>query len=481
MRGNFQVKENFTKKTEVLLIEPPPTNRFGNLRTLGSIGTLKTDMRWPPLDLMIIAGLLRKHGIGSKIFDANSLRATFEDVKKIVEEENPKLVIFTTSTPTFYHDLKIADVTKHVSSSILTAVTGTHINALPKEAFELNKNLDFAIPNDSESSFIELIRADYNPENIQGLSWKGNGQIFRNPPNRKGENLNELGFPAHDLLLLEIYRDPFTRKRPMTVTYASRGCVNYPPCIMCSAHFYNQARYRSVEILIEEMHWVKKMGIKEIRFPFESGFNDLAIANKLFDRMINEKINLKFTCNGRADRLPLELLKKMKEAGCMAVNVGCESADETVSQFMKKNVRLEQVREAVENIRKVGMEALVYFIFGLPFETKESMKKTLEFAKTLNADLVTFGIAIPHPGTSFYEYLKNKNYIITEEWDKYDPMLPPPYSYPDLSSEEIYEFARKAYLSYYLRPGFILKRFLKFNLKEEFDNFFGFVKRYVYR
>ena len=475
------MKRDSTKKIEVLLIEPPPTNRFGNLRTLGSIGTLKTDMRWPPLDLMIIAGLLRKYDIDSKIFDANSLRATLGDIKEIVEEEKPRLVIFTTSTPTFYQDLRIVDVTKQVSPDILTAVTSTHVNALPAQALELNKNLDFAVPNDSESSFIELIRADDNPENIQGISWRRNGQIFRNSPRRKGVNLDELGFPAHDLLPLEIYRDPFTRKRPITVTYASRGCINYPPCIMCSAHFYNQARYRSVEILLKEMHWMKELGIKEIRFPFESGFNELTIANDLFERMIKEKINLKFTCNGRADRLPLELLKKMKEAGCMAVNVGCESADEKVSQFMNKKVRLEQVREAVENIRKVGMDALVYFLFGLPFETKESMRKTLEFAKTLNADLVTFGIAIPHPGTSFYEYLKNKGYILTEQWDKYDPMLPPPYSYPDLSSEEIYEFARKAYRSYYLRPGFILKRFMKFNLKEEFNNFLGFVKRYVYR
>lgn len=464
---------------KILLIEPPATSRFGNLRTLGSIGTLKTDMRWPPLDLMIIAGLLKKHGIDSKIFDANSLGASLADVEGIIREEKPKLAIFTTSTPTIYEDLKVADIAKKVSGDILTAVTGSHINALSKETLELNKNLDFAIPTDSEFTFLELLRANYRPEGVPGLSYWLDGAIVQNEKKANPISLEDLGIPAHDKIPLSIYRDPFVRKRPMTVTYASRGCINQPPCIMCSACFYEPVRYRSVKGLIQEMRWLKSLGVREIRFPFESGFNNFEIANELFDKMIEEKTGLNFTCNGRADRLPLELLQKMKEAGCMAVNIGCESADERILNFMHKSVRLEQVLEAVENVKKVGMDALVYFIFGLPFETKKTMLKTLQFSKSLKADLVTFGIAIPHPGTFFHQYLKEKDYLLNEDWSKYDPMLPPPYSYPNLSSQEIYEFAKKSYRSYYLRVGFIVKRFLKFNLKEEFRNFIGFVNRYI--
>ena len=114
-------------------------------------------MCWAPLDLMIIAGLLKKENISSKIFDANSIKASWDDVKKIVEEEKPKIVIFTTSTPTVYHDLKTADIVKEVSKDIFTAITSTHVNALPEEALQLNNNLDFAIPNDSEFTFLELI------------------------------------------------------------------------------------------------------------------------------------------------------------------------------------------------------------------------------------------------------------------------------------------------------------------------------------
>ena len=122
---------------------------------------------------------------------------------------------------------------------------------------------------------------------------------------------------------------------------------------------------------------------------------------------------------------------------------------------------------------------LVYFIYGLPFETEESMKKTLSFAKTLNADLVTFGIATPHPGTKFFEFMDKNSYIKHKSWELYNPMLPPPYDYPLLKSDFIYKFANKSYRSYYLRPGFILKRLLKFRLFQELSNFAGFVKRYI--
>ncbi|MBN2181973.1 MAG: radical SAM protein [Sedimentisphaerales bacterium] len=467
------------RNTEVLLIEPPATNSMGNLRTLGSIGTFKAEMAWPPLDLMIISGLLEKHGISSEILDANSLRASAPDVKKMIEQKKPRLVVFTTSTPTFYHDLKIAEITKEVSNDIFTAVTSTHINARPAEALDLCKDVDFAVPNDSESSFLNLIKSDYNPIGISGISYRQDNQITSNPPRNDGENLDELGFPSHDKIPLDVYRDPFLKQRPMTVTLSSRGCVNQPPCIMCSACFYGQPRYRNVDALIEELHWIQSLGIKEIRFPFEAGFNDFETAMKLFNKMIKEGINLKFTCNGRADRLPVELLEVMKEAGCTAINIGCESASPQILEFCNKKVGTDQVREAVENVKKFGMLTLVYFILGLPYEDKQTMLETLEFAKKLKSDFVTFGVAIPHPSTAFFGFLKEKGYLTTENWDEYDPLGPPPYNYPNLSSQEIYSFARKAYRSYYLRPEYMLKKLFNGNLKEDFRNFLGFCSRYV--
>lgn len=468
---------------DVLLIEPPPTNKFGNLRTLGSIGTFKADMAWPPLELMIISGYLKKHGISSDIFDANTTKASFADVKKIIGDKNPSLVVFTTSTPTIYNDLKLASITKSISKEIKTIAIGTHIMALPEETLNLCPDLDIACYSESEQVILDLVKADYKPENILGTHYRNNGQIIKNSPHPICHNLDEFGFPSHDKIPLKMYHDPFMRNRPIAVTFSSRGCINQPPCIMCSACFYGKDRYRSADSLIGEMHWLKDMGVKEMRFPFESGFNNLDTAVELFNRMIKENVKIKFTCNGRADRLPLELLKLMKEAGCTAINIGCESADENVLRQSQKKITIQQVRESVANAQKAGLEVLVYFIFGLPCETKQTMDKTLRFAKSLKVDAVTFGIAIPHPGTEFYRHIKQNNFFLTKDWQQYDPLFPPPYNYPNLSSLEIFSFAKRAYRAYYVRPFYIIKRIFKTDSRQALGNnfriFLAIVKRYL--
>jgi len=252
---------------------------------------------------------------------------------------------------------------------------------------------------------------------------------------------------------------------------------------MCSACFFGKDRYRKPQFLIEEMKWLMDLGTKEIRFPFESGFNNHEMAKNLFNSMIREKINLKFTCNGRADRLNPELLKLMKEAGCKAINIGCETADETVMKNLKKMVTLEMVKNAVSDAKKAGLEVMTYFVFGLPGETKKSIKKTYDFAKNLGADIVTFGVAIPHPGTEFYNDLKGKKLLKSRNWKEYDPALIPPYNYPGLSGNEIYELSKKSYKSYYLNPLFILKRARKIGSMQELisntKNLAGFLKRYL--
>ena len=116
------------------------------------------------------------------------------------------------------------------------------------------------------------------------------------------------------------------------------------------------------------------------------------------------------------------------------------------------------VKESVSNAQRAGLEVLVYFIFGLPGETKESMEKTLEFAKSLSADIVTFWIATPHPKTEFYNFLDKGGYLKTKDWSKYDPMFMPPYDYPQLSSGDIFLSTRRTYRSYYLRPKYMIQR-----------------------
>ncbi len=467
---------------KILLIEPPPTSDKGNLRTLGSMGTFKADMAWPPLDLMIISGLLDKNGYETSIIDANTLRFNFSYVKDFIKKkEKPDLVVFTTSTPTICHDLRIADITKEVSPDIKTAAVGTHIMALPAETLKENKNLDFSILSESEMVILELLNAGLNPKNINGIAYRLGDEIVKNPPRPLWHDLDAFGFPSHHKVPLKHYRDPMMKRSPMTLTYTERGCIN--ACIYCSSPFYSKVRQRSLPVVIEELKWIVFLGIKEIRF-FDCGLtNYIDRAETLFDEMIKEKIDLTWACNVRADRFPLFIAKKMKEAGCHTVNIGAESADLEVLKNIKKNITPDMVEQAVSTAKKAGLKALVYFMLGLPGETHESIKKTVNFAKKIGPELITLGIATPHPGTKFYEHLDDKGYLITKNWSAYDPIKKPVYNYPGLSGDEIEQARDIGYRSFYLRPAYILKRFFSqrkiMDVVNNFKNFVGFMKRYV--
>jgi anaerobic magnesium-protoporphyrin IX monomethyl ester cyclase len=443
-------------------------------------------MAWPPLELMIIAGCLKgMRDVTTHIFDAVTLKADWSDIKEVIKKRRPALVVFTTSTPTIYHDLQVARIAKHVCGESLTMAIGTHVTALPEETLRLCPELDSVCIGESELTIKEYIHSGFNASAVLGIAYRRNGNIISNRVRPVCQNLDELGFPAHDKVPLELYHDPFSRSRPMSVTFASRGCVNQPPCIMCSACFFSNERYRSVGHLMDEMRWLKELGVHEIRFPFESGFHDVALAEELFKRMISQQLGLRFTCNARADYLTEPLLKLMREAGCMAVNIGCESVDEDVAQLSQKKITPQMVSEAVHNAKKCGLGVLVYFIFGLPHETKQSMRRTLDYAKKLGADMVTFGVAIPHPQTAFYRYLKSHGYLKTEDWSRYDPMLPAPYDYPELSGEQIFAFANHAYRSFYLSPRFAVSRIRSLtsfaHIRDNLRLFKGFMQRYVFR
>src|SRR4030042_644936 len=131
---------------KIVLIEPPPPVNLGVIsRFYGAFGTSKTDFVWPPLELMVIAGYLKKSGIETTIYDASALKKSFQDVENFIAREKPNMVIFSTSTPTIYSDVLTAEKAKTVSKNIVTVAVGTHVMALPEETLKLNPDLDVAI------------------------------------------------------------------------------------------------------------------------------------------------------------------------------------------------------------------------------------------------------------------------------------------------------------------------------------------------
>ena len=210
---------------------------------------------------------------------------------------------------------------------------------------------------------------------------------------------------------------------------------------------------------------------------------DMKWATSLFEGMIKNNIDLTWNCSTRADRINNEILKLMKKAGCHTIALGMESVDPAILKNIRKNITPDQVREAVFLIRKHDMDTIVFCVIGFPGETRKSIKKTISFLKTLDTTFITLGIAVPVPGTDFYQYVEENNYLLTKDWSLYDPMKKPVFSYPWLSADEVAYYSNYGLRQFYLRPRYIfnrLKSIKSFSDVETYlSNFIGFFKRYV--
>jgi anaerobic magnesium-protoporphyrin IX monomethyl ester cyclase len=343
----------------------------------------------------------------------------------------------------------------------------------------LEPALDVAIYQDAEMVARQLVEKGFDLGRVEGIYRRKGEKIVKNNPHRQVMNLDEYGIAAHDMIDPSLYHDPLSRRSPLTITYSQTGCVN--ECSYCMSQLYKPLRTRSVPHFMKELRLIKKLGFKEVFFIDCGITNNHAWAREFLDGLIAENLGLSWWGLSRADRLTEQLLSKMKEAGCHSVGVGVESANAEIISNVGKKVDLAQVLRVVGWAHRLGMRVLLYFQFGLPGETRVTMQESLDFALKSNADLVTFGIATPVPGTGFYEYIKERNLFITRDWSKFDPALAPVFSYPDLSSAEIYAFSRQAYRSFYLRPSFILRRFFEQrslkDLRDNWENFVGLLSR----
>src|SRR3989344_2522233 len=446
---------------KIALIEPPPSINLGNIsRFYGAFGTSKADFVWPPLELMSIAGYLDKSGAETVILDAGGLRKRPEDVRNFIEKEKPAMVVFSTSTTTIDSDILTATFAKEVSKDIVTVAVGSHVMALPQEVLKLNRDLDVAVWNDDEEIIVKnLTESPRDFSKVKGICYRDrDGKIQKTLPQEITRNLDELGFPAHDKVQKDIYYDFMTRRKPLALVMAQRGCINR--CLYCICPELYGYRERTVGHIIEELKWIKDLGYKEFKFVNSGITYNLNWANNLMDEIIKNKLDLTGWTNARADRLNREILEKMKIAGCHTLAIGMETADEQILRNIGKNVTPEKVKEVVALAKKIGFKTAVYFIFGLPGETKETMQKTINFAKSLGADFVTMGVAQPLPGTRFFDYLNERGPLLTKDWSEYDPCQKPVYHYPDLTSEEIFETAKSGYRQFYLRPGYMANKIL---------------------
>ena len=148
----------------------------------------------------------------------------------------------------------------------------------------------------------------------------------------------------------------------------------------------------------------------------------------------------------------------MKKSGCRAIVAGYESGSPAILKKIKKGITMERMEAFAEAAREAGIQVHGDFIIGLPGENPETIEQTYRAALRLKPDTMQVSIALPLPGTEFYDWLKTEGYLKTEDFSKYltatgaqNVMM----DYPDLSSEDMEKAMHRIIVRYYLRPSYL--------------------------
>ena len=140
------------------------------------------------------------------------------------------------------------------------------------------------------------------------------------------------------------------------------------------------------------------------------------------------------------------------------VRFGIESGSQEILDRVKKGVKVSQIELAFANARKAGLKTFGTITFGLPGETRETIRDTIRFAKKLDPDFIQFCITTPYPGTEFFSYLEEKRFLLTKEWSQYNGSSNAVFEYPELTRDELKKSLSMAWRAFYFRPSKIIQQ-----------------------
>lgn len=425
-----------------------------------------------PLGLGYIASYALKHhpDYEFSFLDAEALRLSYDEIQNEIAQFKPDVVGANMTTPSYEQTLAVLDTAKAVSKDIATIVGGPHVSAFQASVVG-EKQIDACIAGEGERPFLrflEKLDEGGSLDNIPGLSHTMNGTPHISLEKDYIEDLDEIPFPARHLMPMELYGPPATKRVASgrgANMISSRGCPY--DCIYCESGVIwgRKVRLRSVENVVDEMEeCYHKYGVREINFH-----DDILPMRR--ERILDfcktiqkRKLDMKWICMNRVNFCWPDVMREMYKAGCRKIMFGFESGNDDILNTINKKATVAQARDAVRICREAKLQVMGSFMIGHIGDTHETIRETIDFAKSLDLDTAAFFVAIPYPGTKMFSMAKDLGYLPdTVSWKDYTCVgtNPPPLSLPGLTQEELRGYQAQAIREFYLRPKIILRTLMK--------------------
>jgi hopanoid biosynthesis associated radical SAM protein HpnJ len=430
-----------------LFLHPPSFEGFDG--GAGSRYQARREVRsyWYPTWLAQPAALVPD----SKLIDAPPDGLTLDDIRPLAREYD--LAVLHTSTPSFPHDVKVAEALKAEHPKLCIGLVGAHVAVHVEASLRASPAIDFVARNEFDFTIKEV--AEGRPlADVLGLSFLDDGVVRHTPERPMLENMDLLPF------VVDVYKRDLTvenyfigyLQHPYVSLYTGRGCRS--KCTFClwpQTVGGQRYRTRSVDHVADEIALAQRYfpQVKEYFFDDDT-FTDNrpraeAIAKKL------GRLGVTWSCNAKAE-VPYDTLKVLKDNGLRLLLVGYESGNQQILNNVKKGIRLDNARRFTRDAKALGIKIHGTFIFGLPGETTDTIQETIRFARDIDPDTVQASIAAPYPGTALHRQAVAEGWLQASDLVDDKGVQRAALSYPHLGSSEIFSSVETFYKRFYFRP-----------------------------
>jgi len=424
----------------------------------------KKAYKLPPISLLQIGAYIKEKGYDVSILDGFISCDNKQDFLREIKKAKPELIGMTCMSTNFLFASDLSRIIKKRFPEIILVIGGSHITYSPIDIKETR--FDYGIIGDGEDTFLDLltilsIKKDVN--DLPGLVIKKGNKITTTSGIVYNQDLDKYPVPDYSLLTsLEDYPTSIINSKDskgLTII-TSRGCPFR--CIYCTYSKNNRPYVtNSANYVIEEIKtYTKKHGVKNFSFGDDNFMHDKERVKEICKKIIENKLDISWSCQARANTIDKELLDLIKKAGCWQISFGIETGDKEILKIIKKGTTNDIIIKAINLTHKAGIRTKGFFIIGLPGDTKESIRRTINFAKSLPLDIAIFFLLSINKGTTLYDMFESygKNEYLEDAFIKQSDNIFVP---KGLTKKYLIKQQKRAFIKFYLRPGYIIRQLLR--------------------
>lgn len=413
----------------------------------------------PGLGMLMLAAVARQNGYRVHLDDAKAQGTPVEEVAQRIAALRPDYLGLSATTISVTNAGRIAERVKALLPNVVTILGGAHVSAIPERTLTAFPSIDFGVVGEGEISLIDLLARLENGTSVTdvaGLVYRQDGRIVANPRAPYIDDLDALPPPAWDLLPEYPHRFRPTMfsypRTPVATLITSRGCPF--TCTFCDRSTSGRkGRMHSVESVLRLCQMLVDRGARHINF-----LDDLFTVRKqrvidLCHAFIERGFTFSWSCNSHPNLLDFSTMQLMRRAGCWQIAYGIESGSQRVLDVVKREVRIDRMRETLRMTRAAGIRAKGYLMLGHPTEGVDSLDETAAFLSTVELDFCQITKFTPYPGTPAYPTIYDHGAFV-EDWERMNAMnfvfIP-----NGLTADTLETYFDQCYRAFYSRPDIL--------------------------